>query len=106
MLLKSLDGEAVQGRGAWWINNKLASYYPNILTKVSNDPFMRDAEGLVDTAKKKINSRVLPKKYNMLGEPITYQGNAIARFINNAINPFTVQTISEDKIAEALVEMR
>jgi hypothetical protein len=40
----------------------------------------------------------------MLGEPITYQGNAIARFINNAINPFTVQTISKDKLAKALVD--
>jgi len=102
--LKSFDGEAVQGRGAWWVNNKLASYWPNILTKASNDPYMRDAEGLVDTAKKKIFSRVLPKRYNMLGEPIAYDENSVARFINNAINPFTVRTIKQDKLAQALVD--
>ena len=49
----------------------------------------------IDTAKKKIASRVLPKKYNMLGEPISYDENAVARFINNAINPFTVQEIKK-----------
>jgi hypothetical protein len=65
---------------------------------------MRDAEGFIDTAKKKIFSRVLPKRYNMLGEPIAYQENSVARFINNAINPFTVRSIKEDKLAKALVD--
>ena len=102
--LKSFDGEAVQGRGAWWVNNKLASYWPNILTKASNDPYMRDAEGFIDTAKKKIASRVLPKRYNMLGEPIKYDENAVARFINNAINPFTVREIKDDPLAQSLVD--
>ena len=102
--LKSFDGEAPQGQGLWWFQNKVSSYYPNVATKVVNDPYMRDAKGFIDQAKKKIFSRVLPKKYNMLGEAIEYDENSIRRFINNAINPFTVRSIKKDKIAEALVE--
>ena len=100
--LKSFDGEAPQGQGSWWFQNKLASYYPNVFTKIVNDPFMRDAKGFVEQGKKKINSRALPKKYNMLGEAIEFDENSVRRFINNAINPFTVRTLKKDKIAEAL----
>lgn len=59
--LKSFDGEQVEGKGAWWINNKLASYWPNILTKVSNDPYLRDTEGFIQELQKKIGVRSLPK---------------------------------------------
>ena len=102
--LKSFDGDQIEGRGAWWVNNKLASYWPNILTKVSNDGFLRDSEGLVQEFQKKIGLRSLPKKYNALGEPIQYQENGLFRFINNAINPFAVQGQKEDKVLKALIE--
>ena len=102
--LKSFDGDAPEGKGGWWINNKLASYYPNILTKVSNDPYMRDADGLMQEFQKKIGVRSVPKKYNVLGETLKYQENGLFRFINNAINPFAIQGQKEDKVLKALIE--
>ena len=102
--VKSFDGEAVEGKGGWWFNNKIASYVPNILSKAANDPYMRETEGLMNSIKKKINSRVLPKRYNPLGEPIAYQENAVFRFINNAINPFTIKEMKQDKLAEAIIK--
>ena len=102
--VKSFDGEAVEGQGAWWFNNKAASYFPNILSRVNNDPYMREAQGFFDTIGKKINSRAYPKRYNPLGEAIEYQKNAVFRFINTAINPFTIKEMKKDKLAEAIVE--
>ena len=102
--VKAMDGEAVQDGMSWWFNNKVASYVPNILSRANNDPYMRETEGLINTVKKKINSRSFPKRYNPLGEPIAYQKNAVFRFINNAINPFTIKELKKDKIAEAIVE--
>ena len=102
--VKSFDGEAVEGKGGWWLQNKVASFVPNVLSKVANDPFMRQTEGYFNNIKKKINSRVLPKRYNPLGEPIKYQENAVFRFINNAINPFTIKEMKQDKLAEAIVK--
>ena len=102
--VKAFDGEAVEGGMGWWIANKGASYWPNILSRANNDPYMRETEGMINTVKKKINSRAFPKRYNPLGEPIAYQKNAVFRFINNAINPFTVKEFKKDKLAKAILD--
>jgi len=102
--VKAFDGEAVEGGMGWWIANKGASYWPNILSRANNDPYMRETEGMINIVKKKINSRAFPKRYNPLGEPIAYQKNAVFRFINNAINPFTVKEFKKDKLAKAILD--
>ena len=102
--VKSFDGEAVEGKGGWWLQNKVASFVPNVLSKVANDPFMRQTEGYFNNIKKKINSRVLPKRYNPLSEPIKYQDNDVFRFINNAINPLTIKDLREDKLLKSLID--
>jgi len=96
--LQSFDGDDVERRGGWWLENKAASYIPNILTKVSNDPYLRDVQNMVERLRNKIGDRTLPKKYNYLGEPIVDDRNAIWRLFNKGVNPFEIKTEKDDPV--------
>lgn len=94
----------MQRRGGWWLENKGASYIPNILTKISNDPYLRDTQNFIEEARNRLGDRTLPKKYNYLGEPIVDDRNAIWRFFNKAINPFEIKTTKDDPVLRDTIQ--
>lgn len=103
--LKAIDGEDADKTLPIWLQQKGASYIPNILTKAFNDPYLREAKTTVDAFKKKFGQLGdAPKRYNYLGEPVMAQGNPLARLFNNMVNPFTVQQGNQDFVLENTIK--
>jgi hypothetical protein len=102
--LSAFDENDVDRKGAWWLTEKGASYVPNIFTKISNDPYLRDAQTLVEKAREKLGDRTLPKVYNFLGEPIVSNQNAVFRLFNNSINPLSVKSQKDDVLLKETIE--
>ena len=102
--VSSFDGNQVDKKGMWWLENKAASYVPNILSKVLNDPFLRETEGFMEAYQKRLGGIGLPKQYNLLGEPITSGQGNVARLFNSIFNPFTVKTQKDDIVLKTLIE--
>ena len=102
--VSSFDGNQVDKKGLWWLQNKAASYVPNIVSKVLNDPFMRETKTTMEAIQKRLGGVGLPKTYNVLGEAITHgQGNA-ARLFNSIFNPFTVKKQKDDIVLKEFIE--
>ena len=102
--VSSFDGNQVDKKGLWWLENKVGSYVPNILSKVMNDPFLRETDGFMQAIQKRLGGTGLPKTYNVLGEPIiSTQGN-VGRLFNSIFNPFTFRTQKDDKVLKMLIE--
>ena len=51
--------------------NKLGSFYPNILTKMVNDPFIRDAYTLIAQIKKRTGIGIARPKFNFMGQALS-----------------------------------
>ena len=102
--LKAIDGTDIDKRGAWWLQNKASSYVPNLLTKVMNDPFLRETNGYIEAFKKRLGGMDLPKTYNVLGEPIMSTQGTVGRLFNNLVNPMTVSSEKEDIVLKSLIE--
>jgi len=102
--LSALDGNDVDKRGMWWINNKASSYMPNLLSKVMNDPYLRETQTMLEAFRKRIGDTSLPVTYNYLGEPIKNTGNAALRMFNGLVNPFTFKTREHDIVLQKTIE--
>ena len=89
--MTAFNGDAVDKKGFWWLENKAGSYIPNIIGKVMDDPFIRETEGFMDVYKKRLGGMDLPKTYNVLGEAILDSTNKPGRLFNNLFNPMTVK---------------
>ena len=53
-----------------YAQQKLGSFYPNVFTKLVNDPFYRDAKGLIEEAKKRTGLGAGDVSPNMILEVI------------------------------------
>lgn len=103
--LDAINGDDVEKRFSWWARNKFATtVIPNVFTKISNDPYLRETRNLIDELRKKVGDRSLPKTYNYLGEPVVNDSNYFWRLFNGAINPFTVGVMKEDKLLKNTIE--
>ena len=102
--VSSFDGNQVDKKGMWWLENKAGSYVPNILSKVLNDPFLRETDGIMQAFQKRLGGVGLPKTYNVIGEAIVDSTNAPGRLFNNLFNPTTVKTQKDDKVLKAFIE--
>jgi hypothetical protein len=102
--LSSFDENDVDRKGAWWLTEKGASFVPNILTKISNDPYLRDAQTLTEKAREKLGDRTLPKVYNFLGEPIVNNQNALFRLFNSSISPASIKGQKDDVLLKETIE--
>ena len=100
----SFDGNAVDKKGLWWLENKAGSYIPNILSKVLDDPFLRETDGFIQAFQKRLGGVGLPKTYNVLGESIVDSTNKPGRLFNNLFNPTTVKTQKQDKVLQSFIE--
>ena len=90
-----------------YANQKVGSFYPNVFTKLANDPFYRDAKGLVEEAKKRtgVGSDSVSPKYDFRGNPIKGFGNNTTRLIQNLFNPFNYSESNNDVVAEEILRL-
>ena len=89
----------------YW-NNKVTSYYPNLFTKILNDPFYRDATTFFDHFKKRsgLGERV-ETKFNFLGEAHQSPEGDLERLWNNLISPITMSKKLKDPVIDELLRI-
>ena len=101
--LYSQDERAVKR----YFSNKIGSYYPNVLTKILNDPFLRDATTFIEQVKKRtgLGSPAEPK-FNFMGKAHANPEGDFERLFNNLISPITATPIEEGKVvAEEILRL-
>ena len=89
----------------YW-NNKVTSYYPNVVTKMINDPYLRDAKTFFEHVRKRtgLGERVEPK-FNFLGEAhMSPEGN-FERIWNNMLSPVTATKKIEDPVINEILRI-
>ena len=86
---------------------KIGSFYPNIFAKLVNDPFYRDAKGIVEEAKKRtgLGADSVSPKYDFRGNPIKGYGSDGMRLFQNIFNPFNYSEESNDVVAEEILRL-
>ena len=87
------------------INSKFGSFYPNIFSKLVNDPYYRDARTLLDEAKKRTGLGYVQKKYDFRGNPYKIEGSDEQRLFNGVFNPFTYSEQKIDPVAEEIIRL-
>ena len=90
-----------------YANQKIGSFYPNVFAKLVNDPFYRDAKGLVEEAKKRtgVGADSVSPKYDFRGNPIKGFGSNTTRLVQNLFNPFNYSESSNDVVAEEILRL-
>ena len=89
----------------YW-NNKISSYYPNVLSKIVNDPYIRDARTFIENIKKRtgLGERVTPK-FNFMGKAHKYDEGAGKRLFDNMISPITVSEKQPNIIVDEILRL-
>jgi len=101
--LYSQDERAVKR----YFSNKIGSYYPNVLTKILNDKYLRDATTFIEQVKKRtgLGSPAEPK-FNFMGKAHANPEGDFERLFNNLISPITATPIEEGKVvAEEILRL-
>ena len=98
------DGETASK----YFTNKAGSFVPNIISKINNDPYLRDAQGIIDEViGKRLGIGTPPSpKYNFLGE--AHKANdedTIQRFFNNFLNPVSIGNKTNDPVAMEILRL-
>ena len=98
------DGETASK----YFTNKVGSFVPNIISKINNDPYLRDAQGIIDEViGKRLGIGTPPSpKYNFLGE--AHKANdedTIQRFFNNFLNPVSIGNKTNDPVAMEILRL-
>ena len=93
--LYSQDEKAVKR----YFNNKIASYYPNILSKIVNDPYLRDATEFLEMVKNRSGlGQPTEPRFNFMGKAHKNPEGDFERLFNNMISPITATPLEKDKI--------
>jgi hypothetical protein len=87
------------------INSKFGSFYPNLFSKLVNDPYYRDARTLLDEAKKRTGLGYVQKKYDFRGNAYKIEGSDEQRLFNGVFNPFTYSEQKIDPVAEEIIRL-
>jgi hypothetical protein len=98
------DGETASK----YFTNKAGSFVPNIISKINNDPYLRDAQGIIDEViGKRLGVGTPPSpKYNFLGEPHKAgDEETIQRFFNNFLNPVSIGNKTNDPVAMEILRL-
>ena len=89
-----------------YISNKIGSFVPNIVRKVINDPYYRDAQGVFESALNRIGfTENTAPRFNALGEPLRDKDSAGDRLFKNMFNVFGTQKRKEDVVAEEMLRL-
>ena len=105
--LTAINGDDIDKRGAWWLRNKASSFWPNIFSKATNDPYLRETRSLLDDLRKKIGlglHKDVQLAYNFMGEPIENKQNVVARYFNAVVNPVAIKVRENDFVLEKIIE--
>ena len=82
-----------------YFTNKIGSYYPNILTKILNDKYLRDATTFMEQVKKRTGlGTPAEPKFNFMGKAHSNPEGDFERLFNNLISPVTATPYEEGKI--------
>ena len=101
--LYSQDEKAVKR----YFSNKVGSYYPNVLTKILNDPYLRDATDFLAQLKYRTGLGKPPEpKFNFTGKAHKNPEGGFERAFNNIISPVTATPLEEGKVvAEEILRL-
>ena len=88
-----------------YFSNKLGSFYPNILTKLVNDPFIRDAYGFIDQIKKRTGIGTARPKFNFMGQALSIKEGTFERLFNNMISPITATPLQKNVVVEEILRL-
>lgn len=91
-----------------YFTTKFGSFVPNIVTKINNDPYLRDAQGFIDEIfRKRLGVGTPPSpKYNFMGEAHTMgDEDSIQRFFNNFANPLAVGGKTDDILTKEILRL-
>ena len=90
-----------------YANQKIGSFYPNIFAKLQNDPFYRDAQGLVEEAKKRtgVDRSSVSPKYDFRGNPSKSGDSDMFRLVQNIFNPFNYSEGKNDVVADEILRL-
>ena len=106
-VLTALNGDDIDKRGAWWLRSKFASFYPNLFSKVTNDPYLRESKNWIEEFRKRIGlglHKDVQLAYNFIGEPIENKQNVFGRYFNAMLNPITVKVRKNDFVLENIIK--
>ena len=93
--LYSQDERAVKR----YFANKIGSYYPNILTKILNDKYLRNATNFIDQVKNRTGmGDPSEPKFNFMGKAHFNKEGDIERLFNNLVSPVTATPLEEGRI--------
>jgi hypothetical protein len=90
-----------------YFTNKIGSYYPNVLSKILNDKYLRDATTFMEQIKKRtgLGSPAEPR-FNFMGKPHMNPEGDFERLFNNLLSPITATPLEEGKIiAEEILRL-
>jgi len=90
-----------------YFTNKIGSYYPNVLSKILNDKYLRDATTFIEQVKKRtgLGSPAEPR-FNFMGKPHMNPEGDFERLFNNLLSPITATPLEEGKIiAEEMLRL-
>lgn len=91
-----------------YFTNKVGSFVPNIISKINNDPYLRDAQGIIDEViGKRLGVGTPPSpKYNFMGEAHKASDeDSIQRFFNNFLNPLSIGDKTNDPVAMEILRL-
>jgi len=90
-----------------YFTNKIGSYYPNVLSKILNDKYLRDATTFMEQVKKRTGmGDPAEPKFNFMGNPHFNKEGNIERLFNNLISPITATPLEEGRIvAEEILRL-
>jgi len=93
--LYSQDERAVKR----YFANKIGSYYPNVLTKILNDKYLRNATNFIDQVKNRTGmGDPSEPKFNFMGKAHFNKEGDIERLFNNLVSPVTATPLEEGRI--------
>ena len=88
-----------------YFSTKLGSFYPNILYKIVNDPYLRDATDFIDQLKKRTGLGVVEPKFNFMGFAHKNPEGGFERLFNNMLSPVTATKLRESVIATEILRL-
>lgn len=89
-----------------YLSQKAGSFIPNIYKKVVNDPYIRDAIGLLDDVKNRLGFfDPSSPRYNAIGEPHMDKDNFAQRIIKNGLDVFGTTKQRKDILTDELLRL-
>ena len=102
--------DAIQSEDSYaldrYISQKAGSFVPNIYKKFVNDPYTRDAIGLLDEVKNRTGfGNPSSPRYNAIGEPHMDKDNFAHRLVKNGLDIFGTTKMKSDILTDEILRL-